>query len=62
MMVFVDFCCILQHLPCILLQIVLRFGAYFIAFWCILHCVLVQIALRFGAYCTAFWCKMRCNN
>ena len=62
MMVFVDFCCILQHLPCILLQIVLRFGAYCTAFWCKLHCVLVQNALRFGAYYTAFWCKMRCNN
>ena len=46
MMVFVDFCCILQHLPCILLQIVLRFGAYCTAFWCKLHCVLVQNALQ----------------
>ncbi len=56
------FCYILRHLPCILLHIVLRFGAYCTAFWCKLHCVLVQNALRFAAYCDVFWCKMRCNN
>ena len=60
MMVFVDFCCILQHLPCILLQIVLHFEAFYLVFWCILHCILVHIALHFGAKCTAFWCILRC--
>ena len=62
MVLFMGFCCILQHLPCILVQIALRFAANCTAFWCKLHCVLVQNALCFGAYCTAFWCKMRCNN
>ncbi len=62
MMVFIGFCCILRHLPCILVQIALRFDANCTAFWCKLHCVLVQNALRFGANCTAFCCKMRCNN
>ena len=40
------FCYILRHLPCILLHIVLRFGANCTAFWCKLHCVLVQNALQ----------------
>ena len=39
MLLFMGFGCILQHLAS-------RFGAYCIAFWCILRCVLVQNALQ----------------
>ena len=42
------------------MQNTLHFGAYCIAFWCILHCVLVHFALRFGAFCIAFWCILHC--
>ena len=47
---------------CVLLHITLRFAAFSLAFWCILHCVLVHIAMCFGTYYDAFCCKMRCNN
>ena len=50
--------CILLHSPCVLLHFTLRFGAFCLAFWCILHCVLVHFALRFGAFCPAFWCVL----
>ena len=42
-----------RHLP----HITPRFGAFYPAFWCILHRVLLHFALRFGAFCTAFSCK-----
>ena len=47
--------CILLQWACCLLHFALRFGAFYLAFWCILHCVLVRFALRFGAFCPAFW-------
>ena len=53
MLLFMGFGCILGHLAS-------RFGAYCIAFWCILRCVLVHIAVRFGAKCSVFWCILRC--
>ena len=45
-----------RHLP----HITLRFGAFYPAFWCILHCVLVHFTLRFGTFRTAFWCILHC--
>ena len=53
MVLFMAFCCILQHFTS-------RFGTYYSAFWCILHCVLVQNTPRFGAKCIAFWCILHC--
>jgi len=41
-----------------LLHFALRFGAFYLAFWCILHRVLVHFASRFGAFCIAFWCVL----
>ena len=48
--------CILLHSPCVLVHFTLRFGAFCIAFWCILHCVLVLNGVCFAAFYPAFWC------
>ena len=48
--------CILLHSPCVLLHFTLRFGAFYLAFWCILHCILVHFTLRLGAFCIVFSC------
>ena len=45
--------CILLHSPCVLVHFTLRFAAFCIAFWCILHRVLVHFTSRFGAFCMA---------
>ena len=48
--------CILLHSPCVLVHFTLRFGAFRIAFWCVLHCVLVLNGVCFAAFYPAFWC------
>ena len=48
--------CILLHSLCVLVHFTLRFGAFCIAFWCILPCVLVLNGVCFAAFYPAFWC------
>jgi len=38
----------------------LRFAAFYLAFWCILHGVLVHFALRFGAKWSVFYRILPC--
>jgi len=60
---FAPFCMLFQSVEALfrlfcalhIIAFALRFGAFCIAFWCILPCVLVHFALRFGAFCPAFW-------
>ena len=46
--------CIFLQWTCCLLHFALRFAAFYLAFWCILHCVLVHFTLRFGAKWSVF--------
>ena len=48
--------CILLQWACCLLHFALRFAAFYLAIWCILHCVLVLNGACFGAFYPAFWC------
>jgi len=65
---FAPFCMLFQSVEALfrlfctlhIIAFALRFGAFCIAFWCILPCVLVHFALRFGAFCIAFWCVLPC--
>ena len=41
--------------PCVLLHFALRFGAFYLAFWCILPCVWVLNGVCFAAFYPAFW-------
>ena len=50
-------CSCLEHSS---VHLVLRFGAFYLAFCCIQPRVLLQIALRFAADSIAFWCIQRC--
>ena len=43
-------------MPAVLVHFALRFGAFCIAFWCILPCVLVLNGVCFAAFYPAFWC------
>ena len=47
--------CIFLQWTCCLLHFDLRFAAFCIAFWCILHCVLVLNGVCFAAFYPAFW-------
>ena len=48
--------CIFLQWACCLLHFALRFAAFYLAFWCILHCVLVLNGVCFAAFYPAFWC------
>ena len=59
---FTPFCMLFQSVEALfrlfctlhIIAFVLRFGAFYPAFCCILHCVLVHFALRFGAKWSVF--------
>ena len=52
--VYLEFWC---QIPCVLVQIALRFGAKYLAFWCKLSCVLIEFAVRFDANYSLFSIK-----